>query len=138
MIKFASTGGLIVFSILTIGIMWTIISIEIVDSKKEIGILRSIGLSGNKVSLIFIIQTLFVNILSYLASIPIAYYVINLFGSNIMDGLGEIHLSMYTLTYRSPLILAIFILIITLFSTILPLIKIMRRKIIDVINERDN
>lgn len=138
MIKFASTGGLIVFSILTIGIMWTIISIEIVDSKKEIGILRSIGLSGNKVSLIFIIQTLFVNILSYLASIPIAYYVIDLFGSNIMDGLGEIHLSMYTLTYRSPLILAIFILIITLFSTILPLIKIMRRKIIDVINERDN
>lgn len=138
MIKFASTGGLIVFSILTIGIMWTIISIEIVDSKKEIGILRSIGLSGNKVSLIFIIQTLFVNILSYLASIPIAYYVIDLFGSNIMDGLGEIHLSMYTLTYRSPLILAIFILIITLFSTILPLLKIMRRKIIDVINERDN
>ena len=138
MIKFASTGGLIVFSILTIGIMWTIIFIEIVDSKKEIGILRSIGLSGNKVSLIFIIQTLFVNILSYLASIPIAYYVIDLFGSNIMDGLGEIHLSMYTLTYRSPLILAIFILIITLFSTILPLIKIMRRKIIDVINERDN
>ena len=138
MIKFASTGGLIVFTILTIGIMWTIISIEIVDSKKEIGILRSIGLSGHKVSLIFIIQTLFVNIISYLASIPIAYYIINLFGSNIMDGLGEIHLSMYTLTYRSPLILAIFVLVITLFSTILPLIKIMRKKIIDVINERDN
>ena len=55
-----------------------------------------------------------------------------------MDGLGEIHLSMYTLTYRSPLILAIFVLVITLFSTILPLIKIMRKKIIDVINERDN
>ena len=138
MIKFASTGGLIVFTILTIGIMWTIISLEIVDSKKEIGILRSIGLSGRKVSLIFIIQTLFINILSYLGSIPLSYYVIKLFGSNIKDGLGEINLSMYTLTYRSPIILAIFIILITLFSTILPLIKIMRRKIIDVINERDN
>ena len=138
MIKFASTGGLIVFTILTIGIMWTIISIEIVDSKKEIGILRSIGLSGKKVSLIFIIQTLFINVLSYLGSIPIAYYIINAFGANIKDGLGEINLSMYSLTYRSPLALAAFVLLITLFSTILPLLKIMRKKIIDVINERDN
>ena len=118
--------------------MWTIISIEIVDSKKEIGILRSIGLSGYKVSLIFIIQTLFINVLSYLGSIPIAYYIINAFGANIKDGLGEINLSMYSLTYRSPIALLIFVLLITLFSTILPLLKIMRKKIIDVINERDN
>ena len=138
MIKFASTGGLIVFTILTIGIMWTIISIEIVDSKKEIGILRSIGLSGYKVSLIFIIQTLFINLLSYIISIPIANSLIKLFGANIKDGLGEINLSMYTLTYRSPIILLVFVLIITLISTILPLLKIMRKKIIDVINERDN
>lgn len=138
MIDFASKGGLIVFTILTIGIMWTIISIEIVDSKKEIGILRSIGLNGKKVSLIFIIQALFVNLLAFLGSIPISNYIINIYGSNIKDSLGEINLSLYTLTYRSVLILLGFIVIITLISTIVPLFKIMRKKIINVINERDN
>ncbi len=138
MIEFASKGGLIVFTILTMGILWTIISIEIVDSKKEIGILRSIGLNGKKVSLIFIIQALFVNLLAYIASIPIANYVINAYGSNIKDSLGEISLSLYTLTYRSPVILFIFILLITIISTIVPLFNIMRKKIINVINERDN
>ena len=43
MINFVSKGGLIFFTILAIGIMWTIISIEIVDSRKEIGIMRSMG-----------------------------------------------------------------------------------------------
>lgn len=137
MIEFASTGGLVVFAILAIGIMWTIISIEIVDSKKEIGIMRSIGLNGFKVSLIFIIQALFVNILAYLASIPLANEVINWYGSGLTDALNEIELSMYTLTYRSPIILFVFIVSITLISAFVPLIKIMSKKIINVINERD-
>ncbi|MFR7881174.1 MAG: FtsX-like permease family protein [Christensenellales bacterium] len=67
---FVSKGGLIFFTILAIGIMWTIISIEIVDSRKEIGIMRSIGLSGSKVSLLFIIQSLCINLLAYFVSIP--------------------------------------------------------------------
>ena len=136
-IEFASTGGLIVFTILTIGIMWTVISIEIVDSRKEIGIMRSIGLSGFKVSLIFFIQMFFVNLLAYGISLPIAKYAINSYGANIMDPLGKVHLSLYTLTNRTPIYLAIFVLAITLISSIIPLLKIMSQKIINVINERE-
>lgn len=136
-IEFASTGGLIVFTILTIGIMWSVISIEIVDSKKEIGIMRSIGLTGFKVSLIFLIQMFFINLMAYGISIPIANFAINYYGSNLTDALGEINLTMYTMTYRTPLFLAIFVVIITTISTFLPLIKIISKKIINVINERD-
>ena len=138
MIEFISRGGLIVFTILTIGILWTIISIEIVDSRKEIGIMRSMGLSGFKISLIFVFQSLFVNVISYLISIPISQVIISSYGIGIMDSLGEISLSLYTLTYRSPIILFIFIIVITLISSILPLIKILSKKIINVINEREN
>lgn len=138
MINFASKGGLIFFTILAIGIMWTIISIEIVDSRKEIGIMRSIGLSGSKVSLIFIIQSLFINLFAYCVSIPISMKLIELYGRNITDPLGEISLSLYTLTYRSPIILLIFTIIVTFISTFIPLIKIMSKKIINIINERDN
>ena len=137
MINFASKGGLIFFTILAIGIMWTIISIEIVDSRKEIGIMRSIGLSGYKVSSIFIIQSLFINLLAFIISIPIAMKLIELYGSNITDPLGEINLSLYTLTYRSPIVLLAFTICVTFISTFIPLIKIMSQKIINIINERD-
>lgn len=130
MINFASKGGLIFFTILAIGIMWTIISIEIVDSRKEIGIMRSIGLSGSKVSLIFIIQSLFINLFAYCVSIPISMKLIELYGRNITDPLGEISLSLYTLTYRSPIILLIFTIIVTFISTFIPLIKIMSKKLL--------
>ena len=136
-VNFISKGGLIVFTVLAIGIMWTIISLEIVDSKKEIGILRSIGLSGTKVSTIFLIQTLLVNILSYFISLPIAKEIVNSYGGNLTDPLGEIKLTMYTMTNRSPIILMIFIVVMTIISTIIPLIKIISNKIINIINERN-
>lgn len=132
-----SKAGLIVFLAFTIGIMWTIITIEIVDSKKEIGILRSIGLSGFKVSLIFIIQALFICIISYVISLFLANFAINYYNSGITDELGIITLYMYTMTYRTPLYLAIFVILISFISTIIPLSKIMSQKIIDVINERE-
>ena len=132
-----SKAGLIVFVAFTIGIMWTIITIEIVDSKKEIGILRSIGLSGIKTSLIFIIQALFVSLTSYIISMFLSNYVITLYNSGITDELNVITLFMYTMTYRTPLYLIIFVLFITGISTLLPLYKIMSQKIIDVINERE-
>ena len=136
-INILSKAGLVVFVSFTIGIMWTIITIEIVDSKKEIGILRSIGLSGVKVSSIFIIQSLIVNIISYGLAIVIANQVLTFYNTGIMDELNLITLDMYMLTYRTPLYLFIFVILITLISTIAPLYKIRSQKIIDVINERE-
>ena len=136
-INLISKGGLFVFTIFTIGIMWTIISIEIVDSRKEIGILRSIGLSGIKVSLIFIVQTLFTNLIAYAGAVLLANWLIPMYNSTITDVTGTITLYMYTLTYRTPVFLFIFVVVMTILCTVLPLIKIMSQKIIDVINERE-
>ena len=136
-IEIISKGGLFVFTVFTIGIMWTIISIEIVDSRKEIGILRSIGLSGVKVSLIFILQTVTVNLLAYGLAVFLSSKFIPFYNSSITDVTGKIILYLYTLTYRTPVFLLIFVLVMTITCTILPLIKIMSQKIIDVINERE-
>lgn len=137
-IDLASKAGLFIFSVFTLGIMWTIISIEIVDSRKEIGILRSIGLSSFKVSFIFVLQIVFVVVLSYLLSIYLSSILIPLYNQGITDEFNKITLYMYTYTYRTPLFLGIFVLFITFISTMLPLVKIMSNKIINVINERDN
>lgn len=136
-INILSKAGLFVFISFTLGIMWTIITIEIVDSKKEIGILRSIGLSGTKVSSIFIIQSLIVNVISYGIAIIAASQVIKFYNTGITDELNLITLNMYMMTYRTPVFLFIFIIFTTLISTIIPLYKIMSQKIIDVINERE-
>lgn len=134
----ASKAGLFIFAIFTMGIMWTIISIEIVDSKKEIGILRSIGLSGGKVSFIFIFQTAVVILLSYFVGIFGGYKIVPLLNNGITDELGKVTLYLYSFTYRTPLYLAILVILMTAISTIIPLFKILSQKIIDVINERDN
>lgn len=137
-ITLASKSGLIIFAAFTMGIMWTIISIEIVDSKKEIGILRSIGLSGGKVSFIFVFQCASMIILSYFVGVAAAYKIIPLFNNGIMDEYNKIILYIYSFTYRTPVYLALFVLAMLCLSTIIPLAKIMSHKIIDVINERDN
>lgn len=134
----ASKAGLFIFAIFTMGIMWTIISIEIVDSKKEIGILRSIGLSGGKVAFIFIFQAASVIFLSYFLGVFGGYKIVPLLNNGITDEFGKITLYMYTFTYRTPLFLALLVIVMTAISTIIPLFKILTQKIIDVINERDN
>lgn len=136
-IDLLSKVGLFVFAVFTIGILWTIISIEIVDSKKEIGIFRSIGLSGSKVSFIFIFQTAIISIVAWGLSLIASNFILNIFNQNIMDDLGIIRLSMYMMTYRSPIFLIIFLIIMTGAAIFIPLYKIMSQKIIDVISERD-
>ena len=137
-INLLSKAGLFVFAVFTIGILWTIISLDIVDSKKEIGTFRSIGLSGAKVSFIFIFQTLIICFFAYIIGLVVGYYAIKIYDQTIMDNLQLIHLSMFTMTYRSPLLLIVFLLVITSVALVLPLAKIMRQRIIDVINERED
>ncbi len=132
-----SKVGLFVFAIFSIGILWTIITLEIVDSKKEIGIFRSIGLSGFKVSLIFIIQTVFICIFSYAIALIVGKYALTVFNSTVMDELNLIHLSMYMMTATSPIALILFLVVIIAAALFFPLYKIMSQKIIDVISERD-
>ena len=134
----ASKAGLFIFAIFTMGMMWTIISIEIVDSKKEIGILRSIGLSGGKVAFIFIFQTSVIILLSYFVGVFGGYKIIPLLNNGITDEFGKVTLYLYSFTYRTPLYLALLVILMTAISTIIPLFKILSQKIIDVINERDN
>ena len=43
---------------------------------------------------------------------------------------------MYSITYRTPLYLVIFLIIICTISLFYPLYKIMSQKIVDIINER--
>ena len=136
-INLMSKAGLFIFAAFTFGLMWTIISIEIVDSKKEIGILRSIGLSSGKVSFIFVVQCASMIVISYFIGVFAAYKLIPLYNSGIMDEYNKIVLYMYTFSYRTPLYLGIFVFLMVFISTVIPLIKIMSHKIIDVINERD-
>lgn len=135
-INLLSKAGVFVFAVFTIGILWTIISLDIVDARKEIGTFRSIGLSGFEVSLIFIFQTAIICILAYIIALILGNLAIQTYNQTIFDSLNVIHLSMYMMTYRSPIFLVVFVVVIAFLALFLPLFKIMRQKIIDVINER--
>ena len=133
-----SKAGLFVFAVFSIGILWTITTLDIVDSKKEIGIFRSIGLSGFRVSFIYIFQTFVISLVAYILALFLGSYAIRYFNSGIMDELNQVHLSMFMPTTRSPLYLVLFLIATTTLALFVPLYKIMSQKIIDVISERDS
>ena len=74
--------------------------------------------------------------LSYIIALILGNIAIQLYDQTIFDSLNVIHLSMYMMTYRSPIFLVVFVIVIAFLALFLPLFKIMRQKIIDVINER--
>jgi putative ABC transport system permease protein len=134
----ASQVGLFVFATFSIGILWTIITLEIVDSKKEIGILRSLGLSGKKVSIIFIFEVLVIGIIALTLAYVASRYAIDYFNATLFDEFGIIPLTMYVQSSMSILYLASFLVIISGLAILFPIMQISKQKIIDVINERSS
>lgn len=134
----ASQVGLFVFATFSIGILWTIITLEIVDTKKEIGILRSLGLSGKKVSIIFIVEVFVIGVIALLLAFFASRYAIDYFNSTLFDEFGLIPLTMYVQSPLSIIYLSIFLIVISGLAILFPILQISKQKIIDVINERSS
>jgi len=137
-ILLASQVGLFVFATFSIGILWTIITLEIVDSKKEIGILRSLGLSGKKVSIIFIFEVFIIGVIALSMAYCASSYAIDYFNSTLYDEFNLINLTMYTSNPLSILYLGGFLVAISGLAILFPIFQISKQKIIDVINERSS
>jgi len=137
-ILLASQVGLFVFATFSIGILWTIITLEIVDSKKEIGILRSLGLGGRKVSILFVFEVVVIGLIALAFAYFTSNHAIETFNNTLYDDFRLINLTMYTRNPLSILYLAGFLFITSGLAIFFPIFQISKQKIIDVINERSS
>ena len=120
--------GLIAFSILLLTLY---ILMSISNSKKEIGILRSLGTKISGIYKIFYLEGLIIGIVSIVISSILIYFGIpfinNYISSDLFYNVKPIIFNLNVIIY-----ILVIVFIVTIISSLIPLIKISRNKVIDI------
>ncbi len=114
----------------------TFIHISINENKKNIGILRSLGVTMNDCIQIFALEFLIMFICSVVIVVPIIIRIISMANNMYMDSLEEIN---YCIIDKSYIIFAIMFLVeitVNVLSIYIPIKAIRKKKPIEIINDR--
>ena len=125
-------AGLCIFSLL---IFMNFISASIVNKKKEIGILKSLGARNSDVFKIFFVEGFVVAISNFVLSViatSIAILCLNMYLSSILNISGSI----FIFGYLEIFILIALCLVSSVIATLLPTYFISRKKPIEAINDK--
>lgn len=121
--------GLIIFSIVLLTLY---ILMSISNSKKEIGILRSLGTKISGIYKIFYLEGLIIGVVSILISSILIYfgtgYINNYISGNLFYSVKPVVFSPSVILY-----ITLVVFIVVSISSVIPLIKISRSKVIDII-----
>ena len=121
--------GLIIFSIVLLTLY---ILMSISNSKKEIGILRSLGTKISGIYKIFYLEGLIIGIVSIVISSILIYfgtsYINNYISRNLFYSVKPVVFNPYVILY-----ITLVVFIVVSISSVIPLIKISRSKVIDII-----
>ena len=121
--------GLIIFSIVLLTLY---ILMSISNSKKEIGILRSLGTKISGIYKIFYLEGLIIGIVSIVISSILIYfgtgYINNYISGNLFYSVKPVVFNPYVILY-----ITLVVFIVVSISSVIPLIKISRSKVIDII-----
>lgn len=121
--------GLIIFSIVLLTLY---ILMSISNSKKEIGILRSLGTKISGIYKIFYLEGLIIGIVSIVISSILIYFGTSYINNYIS---GNLFYSVKPVVFNSCVIgyITLVVFIVVSISSVIPLIKISRNKVIDII-----
>lgn len=125
----------IVLAVFSSLLLMNFISISIANKKREIGVLRALGARGTDILKIFSFESLiiaFVNIaLSVIALLPI----ISLINSSVAETISS-NITFLMFTFRQFGLIVVISILTSVVASALPLIRISRKKPIDVINNK--
>ncbi len=126
------------FSLFAVLQLFNYINTNIMDNKKEIGILRSLGTSKFDIAKIYTIQGCMVAIVSYLLALGLCY-LYSIFENSMFVNLQSIQnfdIKLIGIVWQSALIMFAFLFGMVLLSTISAANKISKLKPIDAINDK--
>lgn len=102
--------------------------------KKEIGILRAIGARTMDVLKIFIWEGISLSTISFIVASGLMFWLANVLNNFISTNLN-LSVSFIIMSIRQPLVLIACLIVVTLLSSLLPIIKLSRQKPIDTIKK---
>jgi hypothetical protein len=128
----------IVFLVFSLIMIYNFVSLSIIDRKKDIGIMRSMGASNFNVSKVFILESTIILLLVIIFSLVLYKVEDNLFNSfyiskiTFLKGYDEI----LVFSFREALIMIVVSIVGFFFSTLIPLLRI--RKFMPIVTIRKN
>ncbi len=108
----------------------------IYDKKKEIGVLRALGMCKKDVVLTFIIELFILIIPIILISAPISSVIISIF-NNFLVKRFSLLITIFNFSFLNFIIVSLFIFIILFISLLIPLLRLIKQKPYSLINRND-
>lgn len=120
----------IVFAVFSTLLLSNFISLSISNKKKKIGILRAVGAREGDVFKIFIAESLTIVIICSILALVVTAFVCYALNSSILEQFG---FAILVITFPTILLIFIIVILVAIFATLLPVLKIARKKPVDTI-----
>lgn len=120
----------IVLAVFSTLLLSNFISLSISNKKKEIGILRAVGAREGDVFKIFIAESLTIVIICSILALVGTAFVCYALNSSVLEKFG---FAILVITFQTILLIFIIGILVAIFATLLPVLKIARKKPVDTI-----
>lgn len=120
----------IVLAVFSTLLLSNFISLSISNKKKEIGILRAVGAREGDVFKIFIAESLTIVIICSILALVGTAFVCYALNSSVLEQFG---FAILVITFTTILLIFIIGILVAIFATLLPVLKIARKKPVDTI-----
>lgn len=120
----------IVLAVFSTLLLSNFISLSISNKKKEIGILRAVGAREGDVFKIFIAESLTIVIICSILALVGTAFVCYALNSSVLEKFG---FAILVITFPTILLIFIIGILVAIFATLLPVLKIARKKPVDTI-----
>jgi len=121
--------GLIFFTII---LYYQLITTHITSRTKDIGIMKSLGVSEKDILSVFIVHAMILSLLSFVVQGLLTVLFLVGFNTLLSNGLS-VNINIYTMNLSSIGLAIIVCIIIPLVSSILPLVRLTRKEPVDII-----
>lgn len=108
----------------------------IFDQEKEIGILRSFGISKKDITIIFLTMALCISIISTSISFILSTIVLEKLNIYLKDAF-YLPLMYYKMEFKQIIMIIIVVIVSLIIGLIIPLLKLLRKKIINIISKQN-
>ena len=136
-IKIITSILAIIFTLFTMILFYSFISTTITYSKKKIGILRSLGATNKDVLKIYRLESLIISLSSYVIGGFSLIGIMNLLNNNIAEKYFY-KINAYLMSPFTPIILFIFVILLSVFMTLLSYRKLKKVNPINAILEKES
>ena len=126
------SSAIALFMIFVLGVLlFNLISSSILDRQYEIGVIKAIGISNKGISLLFLVESFIISLINSVFAI-ILFVVLSIYANSLFNFSDMNQIIFFPITLLSILLIIGISLLITIISTILPILSVSKKNITEL------